>query len=801
MRLSKWVQVNKDILIEYIYDQDNLISERYAVIFNEKTMAPSFASTLSKTKNYADLVISETSKVIPNTPVNQLVKLSEIDKTYAKFDISTQTFIQKKDYPPSIPISYDRIRIHMPVNYVFGNFNGCHLRVYTLDYNDEVFIDLSNYFFNIRDVNQFNDLQYSIPSFIHNGVNWGKYLEIQIPSVNKVSDLRRNGSARENTINYNLTAGKGLSKKAPVFMDFHFIEDTRTVNDIDYFRLTSKVSTSFPQTPEFELLGVNLDKSDQGEFFTIYPTYNSTLGEFVQFMNESIYEGNRYYIKYLIEVFEKNIKTYEITIVVTDDFIEEIEFRPILKYTSTTAVIDVTMDLIDRVDESKITRKATYGMLQDQVSNYSRYLTRLDVSKIYTKDVLDISNILQPNLGRSDINVNTELDVKQTPFVVYSKSYNIIPGDTIVTWKNINYTPNRRLTINIMPFDNIMKFVCIEKDTVKRFVPFNFAQYTNVQLTFRSDTKTIDIPLYRDSDQNELDRGVAIFKVKEDKYPEIWRMYQNGSNAFYITGRKDNLKQIIYNGKFTPWESDENKQLLESTFTINQRSINDTVDDGDQNTSELIQIEASRKLKSENLSTEKSTNTSQQKNSSYYNSDEKKNISIDDKRKSLTEKLLGQWIPYWNSPLNILARSHQYKFENKDYKFPGDVRRFAIKLRDVGILQSLNVDTNGTFSTKTQKDIDLVLGYMKIHNFDPNDNDIIDFIGNNVLDIEKWIKSGSTSQGVKKSFPQGNLTKGINQPPNKDVYDAINNILSFERSLPVDKQLDIETGYQLRTRL
>ena len=178
MRLSKWVQVNNNILLEYIYDQDNLISERYAVIFNEKTLSPSFASTLSKTKNYADVVISDSAKVIPKTPVNQLIKMDEVNGTYTKFDISTQSFIQKKDYSPSIPIAYDRIRIHMPINYVFDQYNGCHLRVYTLDYSNEVFIDLSNYFFNIRDVEQFNDLQYSIPAFLHNGINWGKYLEI-----------------------------------------------------------------------------------------------------------------------------------------------------------------------------------------------------------------------------------------------------------------------------------------------------------------------------------------------------------------------------------------------------------------------------------------------------------------------------------------------------------------------------------------------------------------------------------------------------------------------------------------------
>ena len=49
-----------------------------------------------------------------------------------------------------------------------------------------------------------------------------------------------------------MTDGIGLSKTAPVFIDFHFIESIQFINSFPYFQLTPKRTIAFPQTPEFE---------------------------------------------------------------------------------------------------------------------------------------------------------------------------------------------------------------------------------------------------------------------------------------------------------------------------------------------------------------------------------------------------------------------------------------------------------------------------------------------------------------------------------------------------------------------
>ena len=113
-----------------------------------------------------------------------------------------------------------------------------------------------NYFFNITDIEQNYKLEYSSPILVINGKQWGKYIKVQIPATTKVSDQRVLNVTRENSINYNLTDGLGLSKNSPVFMDFHFISSVDTVSGSKFFNLTSKKTVVVPQTPEFEKLGV-----------------------------------------------------------------------------------------------------------------------------------------------------------------------------------------------------------------------------------------------------------------------------------------------------------------------------------------------------------------------------------------------------------------------------------------------------------------------------------------------------------------------------------------------------------------
>lgn len=792
MKVSKFKLINNNILLEYIYDNSNLISESYSILINndEKNRRSFISASASIQSKNAQLGLDQRSSVVSNKNIetNQLIKIDVVETQYARLNLNNFSFMSKKDYGASIPIRYDKLRIHVPVNYTFEGYIGCHVKIHTLDYDNEIEVDLSNYFFNMTDVNQINNLEYNPNPLMYGENNWGKYLEIEFPSPNKVSDQRKNGKAKANTINYNLSNGKGLSKSAPVLVDFHFIKSLKVKTDSVFYILDTKVSMSFPHSPDFEKFGVVVEPSTQGDFFLIYPIFNGSIGEFNQWIEDSIIEGNRYYLEYYIDIYEKNIKTSSQKMVITEDFIEEIEFRPILKYSTTTAIIDVTCNLVDAVDETKTTRKASYGMLQDEVSKYSKYLSKINLKKANREEVHKIKTLNAPNTdGSGTGGVTTDLSIIKSSFSVYSKAYNIIIDDSKTKYKGISWTPNRRAKIDIFPFDNIVAFNTIEPDTIEGFKPLDYSQYKDIKLNIRSDIKKISFNIYNDSDANDKENGVIVFRIKEGKYSAIKKIYQNGYRNFYITGSKKGIETIIYTGTINPWNSIGNMNLLEQQFQ-NSQSKQILTKEVIENKDNKIIKEVKDVVKSEG-SISKSIETSGENYVRKQNSPEKKNISIEEQRRQLQTSLNMKWLPYWKSPINVLQKSYEYQFLKNltdginKYYTPGDIRQFAISMNKVGILSNIEVDKNtGRLSLSTQREVDIILGYFKIHDFNPVDVDIINYIKTH-SDIKQWINTGmkSSRTGIK-STTYKDLTQGSNTPPDQETYEMIKQLSSFELS-------------------
>ena len=796
MTTSKFVRIDPNILLEYIYDDGNLISEEYAIISNSNTLVNSFISTLSSTNNY----ISTQTILVNNVSVdklftNQLVKLDSSQGQYGRLDFDTYSFVQKRDYGISIPIRYDKIRIWVPINYTFENFKGFHLRVFSLDFNNQNFVDLSNYFFNQSDINQYTEMQFSSDVLIQQEVPWGKYIELQFPSVTKVADQRVNNITRDNTINYNLTNGVGLSKDAPIFVDFFFIDSVQIVNNNTFYNLVQKRSVSFPQKPEFEKFGVVVEPSTQGDFFLIYPILNGSIVEFNQFIDESITFGNRYYLKFQIDVYEKNILTSTQNIIITEDFIEELEFRPILKYTTTTAIIDVTCSLIDAVDGSQIDRIASYAMLQDEVSNYSKYLSKIDLVKAEPVNVYKIKGISTPNLDAHNPNtVQTNLMIQKVPFVVYSRGYNIVLDNINANYLNTTWLGNRQLSVNLFPYNNVLIFNIISPDSSKEYIPTDLSIYTNLNLVFRSDKKKMAFDVYQDSDQNNLTSGSVVFKINQDKYSEIKKIFLSNFNSFYITGTtSDGTNQIIYTGLYSPWDTQSNISKLDNSFNSNQNKVvvKKKTPVSQTETKKINGIKDLLKLK---LTTPTSTNTTGVKTAQAQNLNLNPNISVELTLSSLENQVSLAWKAYWKSPVDVnmtykvMVKSYNYQFgsnltdQTNKYKRPTDIRSFAISLKSNGIISTISVDkTTGQLSLATKAQIELILGYFKIYNFNPVDVDIVTYIAQNMDDLNAYLNS----QFAKT---ESSLIAGSNVPPSKTVYDLVDKYITIELELSVNPQ-------------
>ena len=295
MRVSKYVKPNRNILIEYIYDDNNNISEAYKISQNLRDGSQTY--------------ISATGSITNNSQNNQLVQLDAVTNNYGLLNTTTYGFLQLRDYPSGFPIRHDIIKVHLPVNYTFGEYLGFYIKVYTFDSSNKKILGLSSFYFDISNLEQSYLLGLNSPPFLFQEKLWGKNITIHIPSAYAIARQINSNGVRPNTLNANLTGGFGLSLTSPVFIDFHFITQKRTVNSVTTFNLTAKTPISIPQAPDFENIGVKIQHSTGGDYFEIFGTFNGDINQFDNFIQNAVSTGNRYYVTFTITIFEQNIKS------------------------------------------------------------------------------------------------------------------------------------------------------------------------------------------------------------------------------------------------------------------------------------------------------------------------------------------------------------------------------------------------------------------------------------------------------------------------------------------------------------
>ena len=582
-KISKFVKLDKDVLLEYIYDDGNLLSESYDVLVDSRDRSQSF--------------ISGSSSVSGNTMGNQLFRIDTVTQKYAKVNPSYYSFLQLKEYAAGTPTRFDTIKVHIPINWTFGEYLGFYVKVYGFDISNQRTFDVSNFYFDMTDVSQQYLLNFTSPPLLFQEKLWGKNITIQIPALSDISSQKNGNVPKENSINANLTNGGGLNSTSPVFIDFHFINNIQTINGITSYLLSSKVTTTVPQSPEFERLGLVVAHSVNGDFFEIYGVYNDTIAGFNQFIDESYNIGHRYYVQYNITMYEQNIRGKTTTVTVHDNFNETIEYRPIIKYSTTTAIVDVEMRLIDAVDDSYIIRRASYGMLQDEVSKYSLNLTKINLVNAHKPKIYNIKSNIDPSLvglsnsmgritlpnskskaktGRVNNNNtnNVTIQTVKVPFPVLIDRSNIVGKSENALFNNTTFFGNGKITIVLYPFDNIVTFYLANGD-VNRPDYLNLSTYGDIKLVFKTDSKYFEFPLYTESGSIDLSIGQVAFKISQNKYPDLKRIYESGVNLFYITANVQNITSVVYTGLYKIHDNMANVAGLNQAANANPTIIKD----------------------------------------------------------------------------------------------------------------------------------------------------------------------------------------------------------------------------------
>lgn len=537
---SKRIKVTPDILLEYVYDSNNYISEDYNVLTNLKNSTKSFNSTTTL-----------------NTVENSLFLVDPLLDKYSIIDTDKFNFLKLQNYSSSV-VLYDKIIIYLPSGFDFYDHLGFYLNVYTHGYDNNDKYDLSNYYFTKDNIDSMN--VYDLPKpFLYDEKFWVKAIEIQIPSVDYVSKQRLITKAinepKPNTINKYLTKGEGLSINSLIFFDFSYITSSELILDTPYYYINTPFSFSLPPTPEFTELGVEVLESTQGDYFEIYATYmgsNENMDEFVY--SEQI-KGNVIQLEYIVTLFEENILTTTQTYQVSENFTNKILYRPVIQFSNTTAAIDIELRVLNLVDNSYQSKFGSLG-LTTNLNKYGTKLSRININgNVISPEIYNVkyNNVTSMGIGASD---GTDT-IMRIPYPMLVDKYKVLAKSLNATNQESGYSPNGTLEIIITSFDTVINFI-IAKDVNSSGdpIPYNLSEITNnakIILTFKSDSEKIEKEILYDADNN-YEIGNIYFKVEENDYNVIKQIYNKGYDNFYILIKAATSNTQLYSGKYVFYE-------------------------------------------------------------------------------------------------------------------------------------------------------------------------------------------------------------------------------------------------------
>lgn len=540
-KISKFIKINDKTLMEWVFDNEQYVSENYKVVTNLNE---------NKKRNFLS-----TTNI--NNKEHSLFKLDSVLKKYAVINTSKYNFLQEQDYSSS-PVQYDTVRLYFPTtyNFLFEGYVGLYLKIFSYGYYNKEIYELSNIFFDSTLTTSSGLTNLAIP-FMYDEQQWGKYYEFKIPSVDYLSNQRNISSTGntvwENSINDNLTLGEGLSQTSPIFVDFSYLNSKETVLGSTYYYASESYRTSFPKSPEYNTLAVNITESTEGDFFEIYGMYAGSRENLDNFIREMENKGRSIRIEYDIYLYEENLQTNLQTVSVTNDYTKKIYYRPILTISNTTAAIKVIMRVIDLVDMSTISRTSTIG-LNNNIQKYGKKLLSLNVQNL---NKLKIYNAKPDEivLGKDYFsgNVTTEIIKVNSPQLIEVGKI-IINSPTSTT----DYKGTGLLNLIITPFDNIIQFriAQIPTNSTTSFEQYDLSGILNnseIVLIFKSDTESVEKYIYNEAD-NDYQHGIINFKIVENDLSVLKKIYDKGYINFYLTILSNKVKTLLYSGTFTFYE-------------------------------------------------------------------------------------------------------------------------------------------------------------------------------------------------------------------------------------------------------
>ncbi|NPV12988.1 MAG: hypothetical protein HPY57_14575 [Ignavibacteria bacterium] len=538
---SKFIKIHQNVLLEWIYDSDNLKTDDYQVV----------TDLISNKRGYM-------SKSGLNNINNTIFAIDPIIKKYAKIDTTKYNYLKLENYTTPY-VQFDKLRLHLPTTYSFSDngYIGLWIKIYSYDYNNKNIVEFSSFLYNDTEIGADSILVLN-KEFFYDEQSWGKYITYDIPSIDAVSKQRTSSVGTNlpttNSINYNLTKGVGISQESPIFIEFAFVVSKETVLGNTYYYLSELFKKSIAKVPEYMDLAANIVEAKDGDYFEIYGSYGGSNESMDEFIDELTAKGRKVKLEYEVSLFEENILMHTQTFVVEENFTKKLWYRPVLSFTNTTASIDVTMRVIDLVDKSQIERFASIS-LTTQVLKYGKTLTRLNMNNVFKPKIYNLKAPSQTQILTS--NKVSDIDITKVNYPVISDRFNILVSSSPSITSE--YKPMGLTEIIINPFGNVVKFnIASSVDANGTATPYDLTKITEnskITLSFKTDTEFLEKEIWQDTDQNDFENGVIVFRIEQSDVITLKKMSKSNQN-FYITinSNKTGIRSMLYSGKWVDFE-------------------------------------------------------------------------------------------------------------------------------------------------------------------------------------------------------------------------------------------------------
>ena len=462
-------------------------------------------------------------------------------QTLAAFGSVTEDKINK--------IKYDKIRLHLRSGYSFSarGYEGFLFEVKTNRTSgvqnfltQTVYLKTSN--FEIKNPKPFilsetlynNFIEIKVPTLIQQSVDFENFF--YGGNVSGTSDL-------DNTSNYEIS--------------FKLIDSLEDNTSIDYIYTGDETNFTISKEDEFQDFTVNVEEANDGNYFRIYGEKDNSAADFEAYILNRINKSSDdisviYDIVVNEQVGTSYVETYSTTITQTQDFEENIIFRPVIKNSSNSAsfILDVTMRIYNQTDNTQIVKRGT--LISNNPGKYGKRMMKVNINS--TANLTRVYNTLPDLQASRNVAqvINSSLPKSQVKYVpAFVERVNVIAnvGNVEISEGQIRSIGNTN-NLEISEFDTYVKF-SISKIEDGEPKSISFTNLKNVKLNFKGGIYFNNITSFKDVD---LSKGEVLFKIDKANAVKIKKKVslnrEEGVGNYYISVDNGSTETMVYKGNY-----------------------------------------------------------------------------------------------------------------------------------------------------------------------------------------------------------------------------------------------------------